>query len=93
MRVVLGVNIFTQTAGYHEMMRKEIHTNVIPTPGMLVEDPVWKEAQTPHSITCDFKQECYFLEFNGIPLPTKDDCDREVSLYKNRGWVTIGEFG
>lgn len=92
MRVVLAVNISTQTAGYHEMMRKEVDTDVIPTPGMLVEDVVWKEPQAPHSITCDFEENCYFIEFNRVLLPTRDACDREVELYRSNGWVTVAEF-
>lgn len=92
MKVALDINIVIKGKHLYTMLRKEYETELYPIPGIEIEDSAWKKAKVPTSITCNFDEGYYLLNFQSVELDTEENCKREEEMYKLHGWKNPNEY-
>ncbi len=51
MKIIMDINIVCKSvAGEHAFLRKEFKSDIIPIPGMFIEDTAWKKPRKPSAI-------------------------------------------
>lgn len=91
MKVILDIAIVLKGKHVHTMLRKEYDTELYPIPGIKIEDSAWKDAKVPVSITCNFDEGYYLLNFKSVEIDTEENCKREAEMYKGHGWKRPSE--
>ena len=90
MKIILDISIVLKGQHVHSMLRKEYETDLLPIPGMEIEDSAWKEAKISTSITCNFDDGYYLLNFQSVQLNTEEECKQEEEMYHLHGWKKPG---
>ena len=75
----------------HAMLRKTYESNLIPSVGMQFEDRAWTERRKPLTITCNFDEGYYHLQFDAVELLDRGHCEQEEIMYRSHGWRKPGE--
>ncbi len=76
----------------HTMLRKQYDTELYPIPGIGIEDSAWKDAKVPTSITCNFNEGYYLLDFQNVELDAEESCKREEEMFRLHGWKKLNEY-
>jgi len=76
-----------ETNSVHSMLRKKYDRDVVPVPGMKIEDPAWgEEAREPSEITLNYEsQHCHLIKSHFLCKSAL----REVRLGSHR-WLSFG---
>jgi hypothetical protein len=78
----------------HSMLRRKFEHDVIPQPGMKIEDPAWEEGgREPIQITLKYESNYCHLRFQAEEFETIDQCDRIEEAYRSHGWRSPSEIG
>jgi hypothetical protein len=86
-QVVLNIDICSKRGGEpYKVLSKQHETNLIPEPGIAIEDAAWGDAKVPKTLTQSFAGDVYLLYFDPVVLNTEKDCKREVEMYLHHGW-------
>lgn len=80
-------------AGEHAFLRKEFESDIIPIPGMFIEDTAWKKPRKPAEITCNFDGQYYHVQFEDVEIQKPDALEREAEMYRGHGWKSPSEWG
>ncbi len=91
MKIILDITIAVKGAHVHSILRKEYDTELIPIPGIEIEDSAWKEPKKPVSISCNFDEGYYLLNFPSVQLNMDDECEKEGKMYRLHGWKSPSE--
>jgi len=91
MKIILDIAIVVKGKHLHSKLRKEYDTELLPIPGIKIEDSAWKEDKIPASITCNFDEGYYLLNFQDVQFNTKEDCKQEEEMYRLHGWKKPGK--
>ena len=91
MKIVMDIPL---SGGSHGIctMRKEIESNIVPFPGMYIEDSAWKEAELPVRITCSFGDNYYHVQFALKTLSSQQAWEQEINMYGGHSWKPANEW-
>jgi len=82
-----------ETNSVHAMLRKKYKRDVVPVPGMKIEDPAWEEGgREPSEITLNYESQYCHLRFESENFSTVDQCEKVEQMYRSDGWKSPGEF-
>ncbi len=85
-QIVMEIEICSGSGNYAFLHKVFDDSNIIPIPGIYVEDPAWKEPRKPIEITCNFDDKSYFLRFQFHECRNDEECERQCEMYKQHGW-------
>ena len=86
MKIILAITFSVKGKYVHSMLRKEYDSDLFPVPGVKIEDSAWKEPKIPTSITCNFVEGYYLLNFQSVELGADSDVEPEKQMYFEHGW-------
>ncbi len=93
MTVILDIGVKAKGVRGVTLLRKIYEdTNIIPVPGVEIEDSAWKKPRAPAVITCSLDEGYYHLSFESDELPSKEAREQEEAMYRLHGWKNPAEW-
>jgi hypothetical protein len=69
-------------------MRKEIHSSMVPFPGLIIEDDHESAIQ---GVSFSLDDDSYYVTLSSDCLDTEREVDSTKEMYRERGWTIVGE--
>ncbi len=90
MKIILNISFYVKGEGLRLQLKKEYNTDLYPpNREIAIEDSAWKNSKTPTTITCNFDDKHYYLDFPKVELDTKQKCKDEIAMYTLHGWKYV----
>jgi hypothetical protein len=87
MKIILNVSFYVKKEGLHLQLKKEYDTDLYPpSREIAIEDPAWKNPKAPATITCNFDDQHYCLDFPIVELDTEQEYKDEIKMYVSHDW-------
>ncbi|MGO9116962.1 MAG: hypothetical protein ACLQPD_05055 [Desulfomonilaceae bacterium] len=91
MNLIVDVMIWSGAPGVHTTMTKQYDTDLVPVPGMLLEDRIWEKPIEIKTITINPEEGYYYMDAPEENSRTKEEHDQTVERYRFCGWKNITE--
>jgi hypothetical protein len=91
MKIVLDFTVFydRQVLGG---FRKEFESDLVPVPGMDINDSAWHDERRIVNTTLIFSENEYYVTLESVKLSNPENFKQESEMYKNHGWKKLGEI-
>jgi hypothetical protein len=90
MKIILNVSFYVKKEGLHLQHKKEYDTDLYPpSREIAIEDPAWKNPKAPATITCNFDDQHYCLDFPIVELDTEQEYKDEIKMYVSHDWKYV----
>ena len=94
MKIVLDFTVHcTDPSNRHVLggFRKTIESNLIPVPGMEINDSAWSDSKKIVDTTLIFADEEYYVTLERVNLEKKEHYEQNAKTFKMHGWKDLGE--
>jgi len=71
--------------------RKEFQSDIIPTVGAKIEDPVWNDPREIKELVINYTENYCFISFGLEYLAKEEYYERYKQMYESHGWATLGQ--
>lgn len=92
MKVVMDITLYCNNPKNRHVLgvfRKEFESDIIPTAGAQIEDPVWHDPKAIQQLVLSYVDNCYYVNFGLEDLPKEDHYEMYQKMYKSHGWQEL----
>ncbi|SKA58454.1 hypothetical protein [Photobacterium toruni] len=87
MKLILNHYIIVKSENHaYKSVTKEMQTDLVPMPGMEIEDGAWKNPRVIQRVTMNPDENYYFVWTNDDEVETYEHADRLIKMYKSHDW-------
>jgi hypothetical protein len=90
MKIILNISFYVKGEGLRLQLKKEYNTDLYPpNREIAIEDSAWKNPKAPTTITCNFDDKHYCLDFPIVELDTEQEYKDEIKMYVSHDWKYV----
>ena len=78
--------------GSHCCFRRKFESDIIPTMGVKIEDPAWKDSKKIKGIVINYSQGYCYVNLGLTKLPTIETFELCQRALKDNGWKDLGNL-
>ncbi|MBE3488377.1 MULTISPECIES: hypothetical protein [unclassified Enterobacter cloacae complex] len=70
-----------------KQLTKTYESNLIPIPGMYVQDSMWHDQLEICEVVCQFKEDCYYILLPDLKINSPKSVEFEIETLSLHGWT------
>ncbi|MGX5013759.1 hypothetical protein ACWKX5_21185 [Enterobacter asburiae] len=70
----------------YKQITKTYETNLLPIPGMFIQDSMWHESLEISKVVCQFDEDCYYILLPELKINSPESVELEKEVLAMHGW-------